>query len=599
MGSYTRLGSDLMAAELATDPFGAVHRAVVIAGALFDRHVLVRTFSEELLQVGMNVRLSEAGRVWTLLGGNRVFGQGYRFEGGATPHVAWGHVQGRSLAQLIERAKQEQIPFGIDHALTVIQGVAQGIVLMHSKGLGHGVLSPHSVWVSCDGGTQLMDAPYAGLVQDLLARAPQAQASLACYLQAPGSDMLRRDLFALGAVLYELLTFERLPVGGDLRALLQQATLLAAQEDTPFPEEIRTFLGRLLLGEEPFETVEAFNAELERVLYEGEFNPTIFNMAFFMHMLFREDNDRDLNEMKAEQRDNYLAYTPEGESLLSGATRTVQIDRPAEPRPPQKSTTLLVGGGLAAVVILGLGYFYLGRSRLDPAIQAQLVEFKRIKAEIAQKKTELDALAKSESDKIAQLQKQSSEAKSVEEKARLQKLVEEARQRRLEVERQQKQADQKLLEQKVAEEKLIEPKPATETRLAAQAPTVPVEVATAQPAPEVPRPVVEGVPATPAQDAVPSSEPARLLNQVAPVYPSRARQVRMGGSQEQIVRLKVFVGEQGQALKVSVIEGAVGTFGFDEAAVEAASRSTFSPALRDGKVVRGWTSEIAYKFRRQ
>ncbi len=33
MGTYTRLGSHLLASELASDPFGSVHRAVVIAGS--------------------------------------------------------------------------------------------------------------------------------------------------------------------------------------------------------------------------------------------------------------------------------------------------------------------------------------------------------------------------------------------------------------------------------------------------------------------------------------------------------------------------------------------------------------------------------------
>jgi len=63
MGTYTRLGSYLLASELASDPLGSVHRAVVIAGNNFDRHVLVRTFSEQLFQAGMNTRLAEAGRV--------------------------------------------------------------------------------------------------------------------------------------------------------------------------------------------------------------------------------------------------------------------------------------------------------------------------------------------------------------------------------------------------------------------------------------------------------------------------------------------------------------------------------------------------------
>ena len=89
MGTYTRLGSYLLASELANDPCGAIHRAVVIAGSAFDRHVLVRTFSEELFQAGMNTRLAEAGRVVPLLGGARIFGLGYRRPSRSRSPSAW------------------------------------------------------------------------------------------------------------------------------------------------------------------------------------------------------------------------------------------------------------------------------------------------------------------------------------------------------------------------------------------------------------------------------------------------------------------------------------------------------------------------------
>lgn len=599
MGTYTRLGSYLLASELASDPFGAVHRAVVIAGSSFDRHVLVRTFSEEMFQAGMSTRLAEAGRVVPLLGGARIFGLGYRVEGGKTPHVGWDYVPGRSLAQLIDKAKHEQIPFGVDHALTVIQGVAQGIVQMQAKGVNHGVLSPHSVWVSFEGATQLVDAPFASLAKSMLAKAPSVKQKLAPYLQGPESDPLQQDLFALGAILYELLTFERLPVGGDLQSVLDHATLKAAQEETPLPGEIRAFLGRLLLGRQPFATVEAFSTELERVLYDGEYSPTTFNMAFFMHTLFREENDRDVTAMKVEHGDNYLAYTAAGETMRSGATRVDHIDGQAEGQTGQKNSTLLIGGGLAAVVILGLGYMFLGRPKVDPAIQAQLMEFKRIKAEMEQQKADLDAKAKAESEKTALLQKQLSETKSVDEKAKIQKKIEENQLAKLELERQQKLAEQRLVEQRQNEQRLAEQKKASETKVALPPPTP--EVPKPQPMQEAAKST--GVPTPPQQTAgaaqAPVNEPARLLTQSAPMFPLRATQMRWETSMDHTVRLKVFVGEQGQALKVSVVEGVPGSYGFDEAAIEAANKSTFGPATRDGKPVRGWTPEIAYRFPRR
>jgi TonB family protein len=603
MGTYTRLGSYLLASELASDPFGAVHRAVVISGSGFDRHVLVRSFSEELFQAGLNTRLSEAGRVVPLLGGARIYGLGYRIEGGKAPHVAWDYVPGRSLAQLIEKARQEQIPFGVDHALTVIQGVAQGLVQMQAKGVNHGVLSPHSVWVSFEGATQIVDAPYAALVKSLLPKAPGVQHKLAPYLQGHG-DALQLDLFGLGAILYELLTFEPLPVGGDLQGVLDRATLKAAQEDGPLPAEIRAFLGRLLLGRQPFASPEAFSAELERVLYDGEYSPTTFNMAFFMHTLFREENDRDATAMKAEQSDNYLAYTAAGESLRSGATRVEHLDGHDEAQVSQKNSTLLIGGGIAAVVILGLGYIFFGRTKVDPAMQKQLAELQLLKVQIEQQKSDLDAKAKSEADNTVKLQKQLSETKSVEEKVKLQKQLDEAQQRKAELERQQQVAEQRLVQQKQAEQKLAEQKQASAMKVAAPVPTPPAPQAPPrpQPVPEAPSPVPAQVQQQQQQQqqaapAAPSiTEPAGVTNQVAPAYPMRAVQMRWQLNTDHIVRLKVFVGEQGQPLKVTIIEGVPGTFGFDEAAIEAANRCSYHPAMRDGRPVKGWTNEFRYVF---
>jgi TonB family protein len=604
MGTYTRLGSYLLASELTSDPFGAVSRAVSIAGSTFERHVLVRTFSEELFQAGMNTRLAEAGRVVPLLGGARIFGLGYRIEGGKTPHVAWDYVPGRSLAQLIDKARQEQIPFGVDHALTVIQGVAQGIVQMQAKGLSHGLLSPHSVWVSFEGATQLVDAPYAALAKSMLAKAPSLKYKLASYLQGPEHDLLQQDLFALGAILYELLTFERLPVGGDLQAVLDHATLKAAQEEAPLPGEIRAFLGRLLLGRQSFTTVEAFSTELERVLYDGEYSPTTFNMAFFMHTLFREENDRDVMAMKVEHGDNYLAYTAAGEALRSGATRIEHdvVNAGEQEVKPEavliKTAAMLIGGVIVVALVLGLGYIIFGRQKNDSAIQKQLAELQTLKAQFEQQKSDLDAKAKAENEKTSQLQKQLGETKSVEEKARIQKQLDDAKERRLELERQQKAAEQKLTEQKQNEQKLADQKKAAETKTVALPPPPVPEIPKPQPMQEATR--TAAVPASPqqatAQTAAPLIEPARILNQSAPMFPMRAIQMRWETNSEHVVRLKVFVGEQGQALKVSVIEGVSGAYGFDEAAIEAANKSTYSPATRDGKPVRGWTPEIAYKF---
>ncbi|MEA2694473.1 MAG: periplasmic protein TonB, partial [Acidobacteriota bacterium] len=69
-----------------------------------------------------------------------------------------------------------------------------------------------------------------------------------------------------------------------------------------------------------------------------------------------------------------------------------------------------------------------------------------------------------------------------------------------------------------------------------------------------------------------------------PRYPTAAR--RMNKSAQ--VDLKVLIDERGNVLQAEPTGARVG-FGFDEAAVEAARRSTFHPATKDGVRVKMWT----------
>ncbi|MDP2876230.1 MAG: hypothetical protein Q8O00_08605, partial [Holophaga sp.] len=308
MASYTRLGTYLLANELTADPFGRIHRGLSLSGSSLERHALVRTFSDEIIEAGLPSKLEEINRVAALLTTQRGFGHGYKVFGGRSMHVACDYVQGRSLAQMLEKSKVEQIPLGVDHALSVLQSLAQALVQLHGKGLSHGMLSPHSVWISFEGATHILDAPFAACLHTLLPKCPTIQASRASYQGPSGTSALQQDLFALGAVFYELLTLSKLPSHDLLTATLAKATLKAAQEDDLIPTEILGILKRLLGVEKGFESPSVFITELERVLYDGDYSPTTFNMAFFMHTLFREENEHDNQAMKADQAADFSPF---------------------------------------------------------------------------------------------------------------------------------------------------------------------------------------------------------------------------------------------------------------------------------------------------
>ena len=594
MADYTRIGPCLLVAELTSDPMGTLHRAVVHDGPAFGRHVLLRTFSPELAAAGLGDRLTQANRVVSVLGRARVFGADFRCEGGATPHALWAHLPGRTLAEVLARARRDNHAIRPKQALAVVQGLALGLLQLHAKGLAHGLLSPHSLWVTYEGAALLLDAPFAALVAGLLPRAPALQEALAPYQRGAAANPLQKDLQALGAVFYELLTLQALPPASDLEAALAEVRL----QGEPLPLGLQGFLGRLLLGGDPFLSTEAFRADLEQVLYAEGHAPSAFSLALLLQSLFREEQDEGAAAERAERSGNYLIYTPEGESLRTGPIRVeppaTRAAAPAVTPAHSNRRPLLLVGGVVAAGLLGLAYLLIGRGRNDAALQRHLAEIQLLKAQIEQQKTDLEAKERVEADKTVQLKKQLTESRTPEDKLRIQKQLDEAAQRRAEVERQRKLVDERLEGQRVAEQKL-----AAEVRLpptpAPVTPEPPKAVVVAE-APAPTPPLVEGPAPTAQATGASLTEPATLLKQVAPVFPPRALQRRREGSADTLVRLKVFVSDQGQPLRVTVVGGAPGGLGFDEAAVEAAGKSTYTPAYRDGKAVRGWTSEITYRF---
>jgi TonB family protein len=83
----------------------------------------------------------------------------------------------------------------------------------------------------------------------------------------------------------------------------------------------------------------------------------------------------------------------------------------------------------------------------------------------------------------------------------------------------------------------------------------------------------------------PDVEPPVPLEIASYEYPAAAR----GTGRKVTVRLSVLVGADGKAADVRVRDGDGSAFGFDEAALDAARRTVFQPATRDGVPGRMWT----------
>jgi serine/threonine protein kinase len=374
MVSYIRLGSFLLADEAVELPYGRLQLARSLAGKALDRHHLLFTFSDELLAAGLGSRGAEVQKAIAQLAGTREFGAGHRFEPGRPPHLVCDYLPGRTLARVLAKVKEEQLPLAVDHALMVLQGLGRALVQLHERGLRHGLLSPHSAWITFEGAALVLDAPAAATIHSLLPGAPALKAALAPWCCPAPASAFHQDLYSLGAVFYELLTLEAPPGPEDLAEALDRATLRAAQEEMRLPEELLAFLKRLLMVGLPFGSVPEFNASLERVLYEAGFNPTPFDLAFLMHTLLQAEHEAEAAVVRSDQALDFTPHLPD-----PGAAPA-----PAAAGRGRRGPTWVAGGALAVAAVLGFLYFQLQRSdrqrELDQrSLQARLESFQRDK----------------------------------------------------------------------------------------------------------------------------------------------------------------------------------------------------------------------------
>ena len=191
-------------------------------------------------------------------------------------------AEGDTLAQAIAHG-----PIAVERALPVAKQIAEALEAAHEKGIVHRDLKPANVVVDLQGEVKVLDfglakaleidaasgsAPSMSLSPTLTAQMTQAGVLLgtAAYMspeQARGQAADRRsDLWALGVVIYEMLTAERLFEGSTVSDTL--AGVLRADpdwkklpENTPAP--IKRLLRRCLEREARYRLSDASAARLE------------------------------------------------------------------------------------------------------------------------------------------------------------------------------------------------------------------------------------------------------------------------------------------------------------------------------------------------
>ena len=328
MAKKERFGKFVLLEELESSAWGGEYRAAKLSSGGLEKIVsLLRLgpalsgspeVAKALMEQTKLAAQLQSPNVLKILGIGKVEG---------TYYISYEHVEGKSLRAIFQRCRQEGFPLSVDHALLIASKVCSALEYAHGRKIegqgrfSHGLLTPANVIVSYEGELRVRGFGYwqagvssAGAVgeDDLRYLAPE---------QVAGSPLdTRADIYAVGSLLFEGLTGEPLfPAGrqGDAAGRLSQAKLQnPTGEDDALPRPIVDILARALATDpnDRYAEVQEMRKALDTLLFSGDFTPTTFNLAFFMHSLFRDDIERESKALKQEREASYFEYLQEEQS---------------------------------------------------------------------------------------------------------------------------------------------------------------------------------------------------------------------------------------------------------------------------------------------
>jgi len=348
MALREKLGRLVLLEETEVGVLGREYRAARLGPTGLDRLVTVLCFAPGVSsQALVTKRLMDEARLAARLqnpGLVRVLGIG-RVE--QTFYISTELVEGRTLSAIFERCQRESFPFAADHALMVASRVASALEYLHGKKddsgtkLFHGLLTPSRIVVSYDGEVKLKGLGLWTALREAELLEPAERLYLAPE-QAGAIGDPRSDVYALGLIMLHALTGSA-PDGGDPRMALAEAKVVnVSGEAAPVPKLLAETLGRAL-AEDPaarYASMADMRKAIDTLLFSGDFTPTTFDLAFFMHTLFRDDMDHESRAIDEARRADYHEFLDTAEAPKSGSAPTAPPVETAVPSsaPPESAT---------------------------------------------------------------------------------------------------------------------------------------------------------------------------------------------------------------------------------------------------------------------
>jgi len=307
-------------------------------------------------------------------------------------YIAMEYLSGKDLNQVTKQAIARGNPLTLNQSLYIISQVCEGLGYAYDlkdfKGnplnIIHRDISPQNIFITYDGQVKLLDFGIAKAANQSSHTQTGTIKGKVAYMspeQVVGSTIDQRsDLFAVGIILYELATHERLYTGEmmEIMAKVAQAQRIPIQKRLPnTPDTFHRLVDRLMARdrEERYSNPYTVIQDIQAVYRALQAAPSHREMAALMRILFKDDRQVEADQLKtlshfdinsdaaalttlyANPNSDAIDVTHYPDSAEFSSTPS-QVMHPHPGKRKKITTILLSAGTFASFIIIGLGTWW-------------------------------------------------------------------------------------------------------------------------------------------------------------------------------------------------------------------------------------------------
>ncbi len=310
-----KFGKYMLLDRIAVGGMAEVYRAKLIGEKGFEKPVVLKKMLPHLTDEEdmVNNFIDEARLATFLKHKNIIDIYDFGNESG-TFFIAMEYLFGKDLHQIIKKALETDNPVDLENTIYIILKICEGLEYAHKLknfegnqlNIIHRDVSPHNIFITYEGQVKLLDFGIAKAASKSTKTQTGIIKGKAAYMspeQAGGKPIDHRsDIFALGIILYELVTQKKMFEGDTFQILSQ-----VIQAKFEPPENIIPSLNNNLYSiihkslkkapEDRYQSCEEMVGEMEACSYELKYRLSSKKMSHYVQSLFEDQFEIEKKQM--------------------------------------------------------------------------------------------------------------------------------------------------------------------------------------------------------------------------------------------------------------------------------------------------------------